>query len=413
MIFPMKLSLVLGIRYLGSKGKTSSRWITLLAVAGIAVGVMVLFVTMAVMTGFQVELQNRILAIESHVVVMRYGGAIENYQRISKLVKNIEGVRTVQPVVYTQGMLRGPKGTSAVVIRGISAAQFAYGQQSFLAPVYKALSGADSKEHHRSREAILVVGKVMAERLGLGKGAAAILLTAGSGSRPGLLPQMHRFKVGGFFETGMYEYDGAMAYMRLADIQRVTDMHGSVSALEVRLDDVYKSPAVSQRILEKLGYQYWVQDWQQMNRNLFSMLRLQKILMYIIMTLIIFVAAFNISSALVMMVIEKRKDIAILKTIGATSSLISRIFIFKGFLVGLGGTAIGISLGGLACLTLAKYQFVHLPGDVYFLTTLPVKISWEDVAMVVVVAVLICLLATIYPARRASSQSPAEALRFG
>lgn len=383
-----------------------------MAIAGIAVGVMVLFVTMAVMTGFQVELQNRILAIESHLVVMRYGGAIDDYRRVEQIVKGIQGVKTVAPVIYSQGMLRGPSGTSAVVIRAEDDESFVSGGRGFLAPVRAALSQSASKTQPGSA-APIVAGRVLADKLGLHKGSAAILLMPGTAAGRGRLPHIYRFRVAGFFETGMHEYDGAMAYMRLKDVQRMLHMPASVSALEVRVDDIYRAPQVARSIMETLGYQYWVQDWQQMNRNLFSMLRLQKILMYIIMTLIIIVAAFNISSALVMMVNEKRKDIAILKTLGATAKLIRRVFVAKGLMIGLWGTAAGTLIGMVVCLALERYRFIHLPGDVYFLTTLPVKISWPDVVLVVGATLAICFAATIYPSRRAARQAPAEALRYG
>ncbi len=408
----MKLSLAISLRYLGPGGKPSSRGITILAIAGIAVGVMVLFVTMGVMTGFQVELQSRILAIESHLVVMRYGGSVEHYQRIREIIRGIEGVRSVAPVIYTQAMLRGPAGTSAVVIRAVKAEGLSSAGQGFLAPVEEALAEPAGKQRGQG-EIPMAVGKVLAEKLGLTRGTSAVVLIPGSGARSGHLPRMYRCQVGGFFETGMNEYDGAMAYMRLEDIQQMLQMPDSVSALEVRVDDVYRAPQVAGRILELLGYQYWAQDWQQMNRNLFSMLRLQKILMYIIMTLIIFVAAFNISSALVMMVNEKRKDIAILKTMGATARMIRRIFVAKGLIIGLWGTAAGTLIGAATCLALARFRFIHLPGDVYFLTTLPVKIAWTDVALVVGATLGICLVATIYPSHKAAGQAPAEALRYG
>ena len=200
--------------------------------------------------------------------------------------------------------------------------------------------------------------------------------------------------------------------MGLAEAQQLLGMTGQVTGIEVRLTDVYQAEAMAATLADQLDYPYWTRDWIQMNRNLFSMLTLQKTVMFIILTLIVLVAAFNIASALIMMVMQKTRDIAILKTMGATNGSIRKIFVFKGLLIGFVGILMGVSGGVGLSLLLQRYQFVQLPGDVYFLTTLPVYLDIVDIAVIVAATLLICLLATLYPARQAARYKPVEGIRY-
>lgn len=224
---------------------------------------------------------------------------------------------------------------------------------------------------------------------------------------------MKRFEVVGLFESGMYEYDGSLAYINLTDAQKLLHMEGAVTGIEVRVDDIYEARNISKKIVSKLGFPYWARDWMRMNQNLFSALKLEKTVMFIILALIVLVAAFNIASTLIMMVMGKTKDIAILKAMGAMDSSIRKIFIFKGMIIGAVGTTLGVCLGFTICKLLEKYKFIQLPGDVYYISTLPVRLEALDVFMIASAAMIICFLATLYPASQASKLNPIEAIRYG
>ena len=239
----------------------------------------------------------------------------------------------------------------------------------------------------------IILGKELARNLGVGKGDAVYLISSqGMISPIGYLPAMKRFKVAGLFESGMYEYDGSLAYINLKDAQKILHMEGAVTGIEVRVKDVYDARNIAEKIVSNLGFPYWAKDWMQMNHNLFSALKLEKTVMFIILALIVLVAAFNIASTLIMMVMGKTKDIAILKAMGAMDSSIRKIFIFNGMIIG--------SVG-------------ELPGDVYYISTLPVRLNPMDVLIIAAAALIICFVATLYPARQASKLNPVEAIRYG
>jgi len=228
------------------------------------------------------------------------------------------------------------------------------------------------------------------------------------------VPAMKQFKVTGFFESGMYEYDQTFAYINIHDAQKIMRLGDSVTGLDIRVTDVYQARQIAQRITDKLGFPYWARDWMQMNRNLFKALKLERRVMFIILTLIVLVAAFNIASSLIMMVMGKTRDIAILKAMGATERSIRKIFVFNGMVIGAIGTFIGLISGILICTGLKHYNIHELTGDIYyFTTTLPVKMEFIDVASIMVAALLICFLATLYPAWQAAKLNPVEAIRYG
>ena len=229
----------------------------------------------------------------------------------------------------------------------------------------------------------------------------------------GHLPVMKRFEVIGVFESGLYEYDGSLAYIHLHEAQKVLRMADSVTGIEVRVNKIYQAKNVAEKIVSTLGFPYWAKDWMQMNRNLFSALKLAKTVMFIILALIILVAAFNIASTLIMMVMGKTKDIAILKAMGAQDGSIRKIFMFKGMVIGSVGTTLGVCLGFILCKLLEKYKFIELPGDVYYISTLPVRLEFLDVFIIATAAIVICFVATIYPAHQASKLNPVEAIRYG
>jgi lipoprotein-releasing system permease protein len=239
-----------------------------------------------------------------------------------------------------------------------------------------------------------------------------ILVPGGNVSPLGAFPRAERFSVVGLVESGMYEYDATFAYISFDEGARMLGTEGRASGIEVRVKDIYKAADLAARLRSELGYPYYAKDWMQSNRNLFSALRLEKVVMFIILVLIVMVAAFNIISTLIMIVMEKNKDIGILMTMGATRRTIRRIFALEGLLIGVVGTVSGTALGGLLCWLLRKYQFIHLPNDVYYITTLPVSLDPAILGIVGGSSVMICFLATLYPARQASRIDPAEAIRY-
>jgi lipoprotein-releasing system permease protein len=311
-------------------------------------------------------------------------------------------------------MLRSSHGVSGAVLRGIDPAT--------AASVIKGIDPVVLKQKPAENETLentvpipgVIMGRELARSLHVQKGDTVYVITShGIISPIGHVPSMRRLQVVGYFETGMYEYDGAMAYIRLEDAQKILRMGNSVTGIEARVFDIYAAKDIARNIIEKLGYPFWVRDWMQMNHNLFSALKLEKTVMFIILALIILVAAFNIASTLIMMVMEKTKDIAILKAMGATDKSIRKIFVFNGMIIGAIGTLLGTVVGFILCGLLEKYKFIELPGDVYYLTTLPVKLDMLDVIIIASSALAICFLATLYPAAQASKLDPVEAIRYG
>jgi lipoprotein-releasing system permease protein len=411
----MSFEYFIGGRYLRAKQKeTFVSLITMLSIAGVTVGVMALIVVIAVMAGFESDLKDRILGIESHVVVMRHGGPFFDYHEISDRVVNTKGVEAATPFIYTQIMLRSSSGVSGAVLRGIdpeSAGRvIKVLDRSALLNIENMYGGKDTAGSVPG----VILGKELARNLGVGVGDAVYLISSrGMISPMGYLPAMKRFQVAGLFESGMYEYDGSLAYIHLKDAQKILHMEDSVTGIEVRVNDIYNARHIADKILADVGFPYWARDWMQMNHNLFSALKLEKTVMFIILALIVLVAAFNIASTLIMMVMGKTKDIAILKAMGAMDGSIRKIFIFKGMVIGFMGTTLGVFLGFILCKLLEKYKFIELPGDVYYLSTLPVRLEAPDVFIIAVGAMVICFVATLYPARQASKLNPVEAIRYG
>ncbi len=410
----MSFEIFVGTRYLRAKQKeTFISLITILSIAGVTVGVMALIVVIAVMAGFESDLKSRILGIESHLVIMRHGGHMTDYQETLKNVGSHEGVIAATPFIYTQTMLRSASGVSGAVLRGID--------PDSVKDVINVFKDVVPPQKHDKIEAeqdndvpSIVLGKELARRLGVTKSDTVYLISpAGIISPIGHVPAMKRFQVSDIFESGMYEYDGSLAFIHLEDAQKILRMGDSVTGIEVRVKDIYKAGDIAEKIVSELGFPYWARDWTQMNQNLFAALKLEKTVMFIIMALIILVAAFNIASTLIMMVMEKTRDIAILKAMGATDKSIGKIFVIKGVVIGAIGTFIGVTLGFVLCKLLEKYKFIELPGDVYYITTLPVRMELLDIVLIATAAIVICFLATLYPARQASKLNPVEAIRYG
>jgi lipoprotein-releasing system permease protein len=411
----MSFEYFIGGRYLRAKQKESFiSLITILSVAGVTVGVMALIVVIAVMAGFESDLKQRILGVESHIVLMRHDGSFSGYKKIAEQINELKGVEAATPFIYSQIMLRSSTGVSGAVLRGVDPESAGSVIKILKNSVLQNLKHTQRHENSKNFVPGIILGKELARNLGVLKGDAVYLISSrGMISPIGYLPAMKRFKVVGLFESGMYEYDGSLAYIDLKDAQKILNMKGSVTGIEVRVDDIYDARNIAKKIVSKLGFPYWARDWMRMNHNLFSALKLEKTVMFIILALIVLVAAFNIASTLIMMVMGKTKDIAILKAMGAMDSSIRKIFIYKGMVIGAVGTSLGVCLGFIICKLLEKYKFIQLPGDVYYISTLPVRLEALDVVMIASAAMVICFLATLYPAKQASKLNPIEAIRYG
>ncbi|MCU0598453.1 MAG: lipoprotein-releasing ABC transporter permease subunit [Desulfobacterales bacterium] len=411
----MAFEYFIGGRYLRSRQKHAFiSFITFLSMAGVTVGVMALIIVISVMSGAESYFKSQILGVESHILLRRHGGAISDYLAVEEKVRKIEEVKSVEHFVYSQVIVRSANGISGAVLRGIdpmSSKEVIKGYSQ--AQLRKKLKAQPAGSADESVPGILL-GKELAASLGVSEGSVIYIISPkGMVSPVGHIPSMKRFEVGGVFESGFYEYDASLAYIHLKDAQNLLKIGDAVTAIGIRMDDIYRAGALAAQITETLGFPFWTMDWMQMNRSFFSALKLEKKAMFVILTLIILVAAFNIASTLIMMVMGKTRDIAILKAMGATDRSIWKIFVFKGLVIGLIGTMLGLVLGVIGCFILKHYKFIELPGDVYYFTTLPVQLNYLDVLMIVASAIVICFLSTLYPAYKASRFNPVEALRYG
>ena len=402
------------LRYLKAKRKHGFiSLISLISIAGVMVGVMALIVVLAVMTGFTSEFRDKILGINSHVVVQDYAGNIRDYEKIAAKVRAVEGVSGVTPYLYSQAMITSGEGGTGAVLRGLDPAT-APGVLSLEKHLRKgSIADLSSGQGDGARRLPgIILGKELAAQLHVSTHDRVRLISASGPLTPmGVIPKVSTCLVVGIFETGMYEYDSALAYVSLETAQRFFDLPGAVHGLEVKTFDLNQADRIAKRIEQALGPNFFAKDWMRMNRNIFSALALEKTALSVIMALVVMVAAFNIVSTLIMVVMEKTKDIAILKSMGATSGSIMRIFIYEGLIIGLVGTLLGV-LGGLGlCAILSRYQFIKLP-DVYPISTLPVLVLPSDVILIALSAMVITLVATLYPSWQAAKVDPAVALRY-
>ncbi|MBW2591434.1 MAG: lipoprotein-releasing ABC transporter permease subunit [Deltaproteobacteria bacterium] len=412
----MAFEFFIGKRYLRARKKQAFlSLITLLSIAGVTVGVMALIVVIAVMAGFESDLKSRILGVESHVVLKPDTGFFDDYRHILEVVDNIQGVELAAPFISSQVMLRSAAGVAGAALKGIDPEMTAGGPIKAAAASLQKGSETDSRMFGSKVSALgIVLGRELAGNLGLVEGDTVYLISPrGIVSPVGHIPSMHRFWVAGLFESGMYEYDASLAYISLKDAQKILRMTDSVTGIEVWTRDIFNAGQIAEKIIKRLDTPCQARNWMQMNQNLFSALKLEKIMMFIILALIVLVAAFNIASVLIMTVIQKKRDIAILKAMGATNRSIQKIFVLKGMVIGATGTILGSFFGFLLCFLLKHYQFIKLPQDVYYVTSLPIMLETADVFLIAASALVICFAATLYPARQAARINPVEAIRYG
>ena len=403
--------LFLGLRYL--KAKRKQRFIsviTIISVLGVMVGVMALVVVLSVMNGFRSDLMSKILGVNSHVLVLNLSGTFNGYQQVAEKVEKMDGVVAITPFVYTQVMLNNSGRVSGAVLRGVdpeSAARVVSFDKMIKEGSLSSLSEAENGIPS------IIIGSELAKQIGAATGSLVTVISPEGKLTPlGRTPNTKRFKVTAIFDSGMYEYDASMVYISLGEAQRFLALGDSVTGLELKVKEVYQSDIIAGKIQKSLGYPYWTKDWKLMNRSLFSALKLEKLTMFVILTMIVLVGALNIISTLVMVVMEKTRDVAILRAMGASARSIMSIFMFQGILVGVIGTIAGLFSGLGLCHLLSRYQFINLPSDVYYISKLPVQVSVSDVSIVAAAAVVISFLATLYPAWYASRLNPVESFRY-
>lgn len=417
----MRYEWFIGLRYLKAKRKqTFISIITVISIAGVTVGVMALIVVLAVMSGFEKTLKEKILGTQAHLILLKAGQeGMGHYEEVTKELGEVKGVVSAAPVIYNQVMLSSESNVSGVFLKGID--PDLEGKVTELARNMKAGSLQSLKKPQDGNLPGIILGVELAKNLSISvSDTLQVISPLGTMTPMGMMPKMKRFRVVGIFYSGMYEFDNTFAYISIESAQKFFDMDSRVTGIEIKIDDVYRVKEVGKAIRQRLGFPFWTKDWMEMNRNLFSALRMEKIAMFIILVLIVLVAAFNIISTLIMVVMEKTRDIAILKAMGTPPKGILRIFIIEGLVIGVVGTLLGAILGLGIALNLEKvsgfvenlFGFKFLPRDVYYIDKLPSQVNPLDVGLIAVTAVLITLLATLYPSWRASKLDPAEALRY-
>lgn len=416
----MPYELFIGLRYLRAKRREAFvSLLTLFSAIGIAIGVMTLDIVLAVMTGFEEDLRDRIVGFNPHVLVMSQFGPIEDQEGLLAAVRSVSGVTAASPFVYGNLMLSNRDHVTGVFVRGVLpdsaagadlATRMVEGEVDDLGRMF-AVPLADGRGATASLPGI-VLGRRLAADLELRPGDAVSVAVPVAPDAASAVPRLRRLAVVGLFDSGMPEYDKAVAYISLHEAQKLFGLGDQISSVEVKVDDLYAATRLAGEIASVAGFPYRVRDWMQSNENLFAALRLQKTVYFIILLLIILVAAFTILATLIMVVTEKRRDIAILRSLGASSRSIRRIFIAKGLVIGTAGTAVGTLLGYLGCLALRNYRFIDLPVEVFYVSTVPVRVYPQYFVLVALCAFLICLVSTLYPARQAARLAPVEVLRY-
>jgi lipoprotein-releasing system permease protein len=407
----MSFELFVAKRYLLARQKQAFiSVISVISILGVGLGVASLIVVVGVMHGFSTELRDKILGINAHMVAAVAGGALHDYRADMRNAEAVPGVLGATPFVYTEVMLSTPRGVKGVVLRGVDPVSAG----KVLALPGEMTAGSLDDLNGPGVFPGIIIGRELADRLGLGLGDVLSLMSpAGKESAAGFTPKVKSFTVRGLFKTGMYEYDSTLAYVSIPAAQELLGFKRDiVTGLEIKVADVDAVDVLAPKVREALGGPpVYIRTWVDMNGNLFKALHLEKTAMFVILVMIVLVGSFSIITTLVMLVMEKTRDIAILMSMGATARNIRNIFMLQGSIIGLVGTTLGFGLGLGVALALEKYQFIKIPGDVYPMDHLPVRLDWPDLTLIGVTALALCFLATLYPARQASRLEPVEALR--
>ncbi len=430
----MRYELYMALKYL--RARKQHKFISLISVistGGVAVGVMALIVVIAVMAGFENHLKEKILGVNAHLLIRSYEGPFDSVERLENIIQGVKvepkgGLSSIMnrlrgkggaphviaatPVVYIQALLSSGRAVSGVAIRGVDPGSV--GRVITFGKVLQGKGVEAFRDYSQNGPPPILIGKELALTLGVRAGDyIRIVLPSGTITPIGMMPKIRLARVCGVQTMGMYEYDMSLAFMPLKAAQKLLGIGNKVHAFEVKISDIYAADGFVKALQKVLGYPFWIMDWQQMSRNLFSAMELEKFAMFVVLTLIVLVAAFNIISTLSMMVMEKKSDIAILKAMGATNGQILRIFMLNGTIIGVMGTILGVIGGTTLCWLLKRYKFIKIPKEVYYTDSIPILLYRSDVIIIAASALIICLLATIYPARQAAGIEPSKILRNG
>jgi lipoprotein-releasing system permease protein len=410
------LELFIGLRYSAAKRRNHFiSFISLISILGIALGVAALITVLSVMNGFEEELRTRILGMASHASVSSLSGPLKNWEDTADITLQNPQVVGTAPYVQHEVMLAKGKKVSGTLVRGILPVQEPQVSEVGDKMVSGVLTDLTPGGYR------IILGSELALNLGVIVGDTVTMITPQANFSPaGVLPRLRRFKISGIFEVGMYEYDRGVALVNIVDAAKLFQMGEGVTGVRLKLQDLFQAPTVVHQLSEDFGMDYRLTDWTQQHANFFRAVQTEKRVMFIILMLIVAVAAFNIVSTLVMVVTDKQSDIAILRTLGATPATVMRIFFVQGIMIGALGALLGVA-GGIALAlnveTLVpwieqKFHVQFMPADVYYISDLPSKIHWPDVWRIGIVAFVLSMLATLYPAWRAGRTQPAEALRY-
>jgi lipoprotein-releasing system permease protein len=406
----MPFELQIALRYLLAKRRqVFISVISLVSTIGVTVGVTALVIALALMTGLQNELRDRILGSSAHVYVWKPGG-LGDYRAEVEKVRAMPGVLGAAPALLGKALVTSEHGEGFITVKGIDPAL--EGDVTDIRRATTSGSLDDLGPATDDRLAGILIGKALGGTLGAFPGDTITLIAPEATLSPmGLLPRQRRVRVAGTFQLGLFEFDNAYGFVDLQTAYRLTNKT-EPDHLELRVADIYEAPSVADAIQQRLGADYVTQDWSDLNRSLYSALWLEKIAMGIGIGLIVMVAALNIVASLVLLVMEKTRDIAILKTMGASARSIMLIFLLQGMIIGVIGTAVGASVGALVSDLLDRHRVISIPSDVYQVTYLPFKLLPTDLTVVVIGAIVVCFLATLYPSRQAAKLDPATALRY-
>jgi len=420
----MRTELFTAFRYLKShRRERFISLVTLISVLGIFLGVMALIVIISLVNGFQSEIRDKILGTNAHIYLLRFGDrGISNYDSLMSVIKQHQEVKAVAPFIYSKGLLIYRRKADGIIIRGIDPEMetaVTTAKDQIIEGEYALIKPDDTLNNLPS----ILLGIELAKRNGLTVGDTVILgaFTNSELSTKQIAPKMRRFRISGIFRSGFMEFDANIAYIRLDVAQDIFELDKAVTGIGLKVKDLDRAPIVASQLIAQLGFPYRANDWTELNSDLFTALRVEKTLIWVVLTLIILVAAFTIATALIMMVIEKRRDIAILKAMGAPSGMIMRIFILNGFVIGVVGVITGI-LAGLATLEWVVnpairfieqlFSITLIPPSIYFIDKLPSEVKSLDVFWICLIAMVISITSTIYPAFKAAHTDPVEVIRY-
>ncbi|HAJ80328.1 MAG TPA: permease [Fibrobacteres bacterium] len=407
----------IALRYLRGKRKIGFiSVITYISAAGVCLGALVLIVALSVANGFEKEVRDRIVGTLAHAKIMQYyEKPIVNYDSLRRVILKQPEVIGASPYIMAKGGIECDKTQEAVLINGIDPAT-----ETTVTDISRKITfgkfSLDSMESERKRKLpAVIIGIGLADKLGVRPGGEVVVgsLISDDNGELSTTPRMARFVVSGIFETGMYEYDLNLVYISLGIAQNLLNIHG-VEGIQIKTSDVFQADRIAKNVKDSLGgYPLRAIDWKSQNKSLFEWMRLERLIIFLVISLIILVAAFNIISSLIMMILEKRREIGILMSMGATHGSIMRIFMLNGVVIGFLGSTVGTALGLGLCYIQQRWALIPLPGDIYFINKLPVSIQWfPDVILIYVSANILCFLATLYPAWLASKVLPAESIRI-